>query len=126
MSSRVFIVSLFFMAMPVVVNGQSVASDFYTSTLNVHYTERIVETEATVLAKEKQYLDDTVVQGDPTVLVPGDLWLTIDGHPFTLYIQPERTHTEVRLESRQLEISSELKRKADAHLKLLGERIENP
>lgn len=72
MSIRVFIVSLFFIAMPVVVNGQSVASGFYTSTLNVHYTERIVETEATALAKEKQYLDDTVVQGDPTAPITGD------------------------------------------------------
>jgi len=72
MSIRVFIVSLFFIAMLVVVNGQSVASGFYTSTLNVSYTERIVETEATALVKEKQYLDDTVVQGDPTAPITGD------------------------------------------------------
>lgn len=122
MGFRALVVSLFIVAPPGVVNGQSV-SDFYTSTLNVNYTERIAEEEAMALAKEKQYLDGTVVSGDPTVLVLGDLRLSIHGHPFTLYIRPRSMHTEIRLESRRLEISTAVKRKADAYLELLNERL---
>lgn len=103
--------------------GQTDTADFYAASRYLSYTPHVVETEATALAETHQYLDTMAPAGDPTALVAGDLLLRIDGHPFTLHIRPSDPFTEVKLESRQFNITPAVKEKAEAFLQQLKERL---
>lgn len=118
------LLSLFLIALLVApAYGQASTTDFYAASRYLSYTPHVVETEATALAETHQYLDTMAPAGDPTGLVAGDLLLRIDGHPFTLHIRPSDPFTEVKLESRRLDITPAVKEKAEAFLQQIEERL---
>lgn len=98
--------------------------DIYVANRSFRYTARVVETEIRALAESHAYLDNSWPADHPGILVTGDLFLRIDGHPFTLYVHPERHHTDVRLESRRLVLPPAIQRKAEAFLRELATRLQ--
>jgi hypothetical protein len=76
-----------------------------------------VEEEVETVAKSKQYLREVAPVRDPTALIPGTLHLSIAETPFILYLRPTNHHTEVRLESLKLDVSTEAIREANAFLR---------
>lgn len=123
---RALLLGLLFMLLAVPVHGQVGNAGLCVVTRPLPYTPYVVETEATALAESKQYLDRSPA-GTPTALVAGDLFLRIDGHPFTLFIRPTARHTELRLESRRLtetpEARAAARARAEAFVQQLIERL---
>lgn len=103
--------------------GQAGSTDFFVVTRALDAPSEVVQARATALAATNDYLDATAPAGDPTALLPGDVRLRIDGAPFTLSLHATSRRTEVKLESRRLDLESATKKKAEAFVQELAESI---
>jgi len=106
-------------------HAQTESTDFFVVTQELKAEAETIQNEAATLAQTNDYIDTMAPAGDPTALLPGDLQLRIDGAPFTLYIQSVNHYSNVRLESRRLDIGPEARKKAEAFLQKIAQSVAN-
>jgi len=104
------------------LQAQNQTKAVFELTREVESSPERVEQEAETVAESKRYLREAATVGDPTVLIPGDLYLDIADTPFIFYLQSTNHHTQVSLESMKLDVSEEATREAKAFLKEVSSR----
>jgi len=119
---RTILVLLVAVSLAVPLQAQSQSTEFFELSREIEGPPETVEEESENVARSNRYLRDVSPGGDPTVLIPGDLHLSIADTPFTVYLRSTNHHTEVRLESLKLEVSNEAIREAIAFLKEVSSR----
>lgn len=127
---RALVLSVLLLVITLPALGQDSAGEpFYSVTQTLDHPAETVEQEIRAMASANDWLDGPqgyeergpFLQGagNPTALIAGDVFLRIDGHPLTLYIQATNGHTELTVECRHLYPSPEARRTAEALMQRL-------
>ena len=117
LAMRTILLALLGIVLTAPLHAQPQTKAFFELNRRIESRPEAVEEEAETVAKSKQYLREVAPVGDPTALIPGNLHLSIAETPFILYLRPTNHHTEVRLESLKLDVSTEAIREAKAFLR---------
>ncbi len=104
------------------LQAQSQTPEFFELSREIESPLKTVEKEAENVARSKRYLREVSPAGDPTVLILGDLHLSIADAPFIVYLRSTNHHTKVRLESLKLDVTDETIREAKAFLQEVSSR----
>jgi hypothetical protein len=122
LAMRTLLPVLLSIVLTVPLQAQSQTKAFFELIHQVESIPETVEQEAKTVAESNRYLREGAPMGDPTALIPGDLYLSIADTPFILYLRSTNHHTEVRLESLALDVPEETIREAKAFLQEVRSR----